>query len=319
MDADGDYKIETLIEALHVHMRLSKLTLTLDRKVELLALATLIQNPTSKIKFLNIVSYHYDVTVDDECVDIFSRALIANSSISQLDFRLNGGGSISPAGWHSFSAALLGSCCNIEELTLAETDAGLGLGTEGINALGGALIANSSLTYLSLERQSSDIQGWEALSACLIKPDSRLNTLILYYCYIDNEGMDAMMGAVARSKALRKVQLKGIRSVMSSGWRDSFTLLLHSQCTLEDLTLSRNNIDSDGAAVLVDALAGIGTLMTPDIREGYSGVTSAGWQSFLSLLRQPSCNLERLRIGHIWTGLMTSCWLLQMISLATPA
>lgn len=154
----------------------------------------------------------------------FSRALIANSSISQLDFRLNGGGSISPAGWHSFSAALLGSCCNIEELTLAETDAGLGLGTEGINALGGALIANSSLTYLSLERQSSDIQGWEALSACLIKPDSRLNTLILYYCYIDNEGMDAMMGAVARNKALRKVQLKGIRSVTSSGWRDSFIL-----------------------------------------------------------------------------------------------
>lgn len=288
-----------LIDSLHVHPHLFKVALKLGSIAECQAFAKLIQNPASRIKILNLL-----VSAEDEgCLDIFSRALIANDSINDLRLILHG--PISPADYRSLSSALSDPHCALEKLDLHHTRQRRWLSARGLlAAMGTALVANRSVKHLDLNYTESEIQGWHALSACLANPNSMLEVLLLSASSIDDAGAASILGALPGNKALKKLCLDHSKFVSASGWRDGFASMRRSRSNLEEVSLVNNKIDDAGAALLVEALVG-GTVRDLNIGRNVS-ISSAGWQSLTDLVRQPGCTLEELCIGGISDDIMVA-------------
>ena len=72
----------------------------------------------------------------------------------------------------------------------------------------------------------------------------------------------------------------------------------YSQSALEELVFPYNNIDDDGARILVDVIVShIGTVRCLDLEDN-SFITTNGWRAFADALRPTSLSkLNILRIG----------------------
>lgn len=99
-------------------------------------------------------------------------------------------------------------------------------------------------------------------------------------------------------------------SITPSGWREFSNglsapsavllelILDYSQSALEELVFPYNNIDDDGARILVDVIVShIGTVRCLDLEDN-SFITTNGWRAFADALRPTSLSkLNILRIG----------------------
>lgn len=81
--------------------------------------------------------------------------------------------------------------------------------------------------------------------------------------------------------------------VTAEGWITFFNTLLHSQCSLEELDLSGNVIDDEGALVLINLLATFRNLRILHLNDNC--ITSNGLRGITRLL-QPNSKLRELSI-----------------------
>ena len=186
---------------------------------------------------------------------------------------------------------------------------------ENVVASGEWLTRHRNLKKLSLNLGSSKFgQGLcTALGNLLVNCDSRLKYLVLDGSEITDEGATILGNALGSSKTLKKLYLieEGYGFEMSqNGWRELSRGLLHSNSSLESITLNGVLKDDkseyqDNERVTVEvltvgemkplgtALSSISSLRSLDLSGNYS-LSSSHWGAFLRGLAAGNLSLQKL-------------------------
>jgi hypothetical protein len=244
-----------------------------------------------------VALYFEGCDIDDESLAVLSVPLVR--SIKKFSIDNDGRGIISATGWRVFSSALRVPSCRLEEILIVGTD----IGNEGAISLGDALAMNESVKSVSLAYSDCITSaGWRGFAKCLRK-NSTLVYLDISRCDnkddeendgLDREGVIAIGESLAMNTTLKKLVMSHNTEITSDGWTQLFYMLLHSKCSLEELDVSRNSIDDEGAAALVDVLATMRDFHTLHLRDSNS--TAIGLHAFTQLLL-PSSNVTTLDLG----------------------
>jgi hypothetical protein len=125
-----------------------------------------------------------------------------------------------------------------------------------------------------------------------------LEELALCSCDGCNNGLDdqkafVLAESLATNSTLTKLNMSTSIGVTAEGWITFFNTLLHSQCSLEELDLSGNVIDDEGALALINLLATFRNLRYLHLNENC--ITSNGLRGITQLL-QPHSKLRELSI-----------------------
>ena len=146
-------------------------------------------------------------------------------------------------------------------------------------------------------------EGWQRFARCLRNPNIALQELNVRSCHdvdgevevgLDDEGVIAIGESLAMNKTLKKLDMSHNIGITSDGWIQFFNVLLQSKCSLEELNVSRNSIDDEGAEALVNLLITMHDFHTLHLR--YSDCTANGLRTFTRLL-QPSSKVTTLDLG----------------------
>lgn len=145
--------------------------------------------------------------------------------------------------------------------------------------------------------------GWRTFAAYLRNPYCTLEELTICDEYVDDEnepnnGLDdqeavGLAEALATNSTITKLNMSTFSGVTAEGWITFFNTLLHSQCSLEELDLSGNVIDDEGALVLINLLATFRNLRILHLNDNC--ITSNGLRGITRLL-QPNSKLRKLSI-----------------------
>jgi Ran GTPase-activating protein (RanGAP) involved in mRNA processing and transport len=108
-------------------------------------------------------------------------------------------------------------------------------------------------------------------------------------------GVIEISDALAVNSSLKVLKMNGNRSVTASGWVAFFNRLRYSACSLEKLDVSSNDIDDEGAAALVDLVAGMITLKRLKLTNCNS-ITNNGWR-VIARIPQTSSNVTSIKLG----------------------
>jgi hypothetical protein len=288
----GDDSVADFINALNATSGLSNLLeLGLDSNRIALkgctALDNLFSNPECNLRALDLGS-----SLDDESLlDILAYALLKNDRISKLD--VGHSHRITPNGWcRFFSAYIAHPKCSLQEINLTSNN----IGQEGLRCLSAALVANKHsslkrifLSYLNYRHSNPTSLGWIELSIAV----RHLENLGLRGSCIDDEAAVAFVSATVNSPSMKFLGMAENRNIQASGWISCFQLMIHSKFTYEKLSISENNIDDNGAALLFESLKGNTSLKVLDMMRNES-ITSAGWIACFQLLLDSGSTLEKL-------------------------
>ncbi len=246
---------------------------------------------------------------------ILTGALVVSKTIKTLSVS---SGDVTANGWSILSSVLRSPISSLERLSIW----GCLLNDEGITVIGVSLIKNKVLNYLKISC-SRDITpaGWQGFSTCLMSPICALRELDFRHCSTVNGvagalaintsvqklnisanslpdvGVIEISDALAVNSSLKVLKMNGNRSVTASGWVAFFNRLRYSACSLEKLDVSSNDIDDEGAAALVDLVAGMITLKRLKLTNCNS-ITNNGWR-VIARIPQTSSNVISLRLGVI--------------------
>lgn len=140
--------------------------------------------------------------------------------------------------------------------------------------------------------------GWRTFAAYLRNPYCTLEELAICSCDGCNNGLDdqkafVLAESLATNSTLTKLNMSTSIGVTAEGWITFFNTLLHSQCSLEELDLSGNVIDDEGALALINLLATFRNLRYLHLNENC--ITSNGLRGITRLL-QPNSELRELSI-----------------------
>jgi len=309
-------QVTRVINALRDHRNLLHLQISGSNCISrygFLALSKLLQNPRSKIHCLEVGDIFVQNSFDDECITILTGALVVSKTIKTLSVS---SGDVTAYGWRFLSSVLRSPISSLERLTIW----GCLLNDEGIIVIGLSLIKNKVLNYLKISG-SSDITpaGWQGFSTCLRSPACALQELDFRHCdtvngiagalavntsvqklnisasSLPDAGAIEIADALAVNSSLKVLRMNGNRSVTASGWVAFFNRLRYSACSLEKLDVSSNNIDDEGAAALVDLVAGMITLNRLKLTNCNS-ITNNGWR-VIARIPQTSSNVTYLKLG----------------------
>jgi hypothetical protein len=115
---------------------------------------------------------------------------------------------------------------------------------EGADILSSGLIRNNKLTQLHLAGNCFTEIGWQAIFAMLKSPQCRLVSLDLGSTDINDAVARSLSNALRCNTTLKKLFLKSILSITTTGWRNLCTGLLQGpHCKLEKLDLSDSGGD----------------------------------------------------------------------------
>jgi Ran GTPase-activating protein (RanGAP) involved in mRNA processing and transport len=241
--------------------------------------------------------------IDDASLAVLSKSLAKSKRIRKINIYGNGNGNdeITANGWKSFSAALSGPTCPLETISLEYTR----ISDEGVISVGNSLTVNATVKHLNLT--GSDLvtsEGWQRFARCLRNPNIALEELDIRSCSnidgevvvgLDDEAANAIGESLAMNTTLKKLDMSLNTDITSDGWIEFFDMLLQSKCSLEELNVSRNSIDDDGAEALVDLLITMRDFHTLHLRA--SDCTANGLRTFTRLL-QPSSKVTTLDLGR---------------------
>jgi len=202
-----------------------------------------------------------------------------NSNISEIAVEdgLFGAGSA-----RQLSLAL--RCCN-KSLTSIKIENNQ-MGGERLVEIIEALNTHSQLEKLRLIGTGIGITECVALADVLRHTiASELRTLYLRDNYIDDEGVDTLVGALTKSR-LSVLSLSNNRDITGRGWRSLAAMLEHPNSNLEKLFLFDNNVGNEGALVFANALSTNCKLKTLTLL--CNGITAEGWSGFSNVLCDPS-------------------------------
>lgn len=183
--------------------------------------------------------------------------MVKNKVLNYLD--LCGNCQITLAGWDCFASFLRGPTCALQELNVSACGE--------VNGIAGALANNTSVKLLNI----SD-------------------------CRMTDAGAIEIADALAVNSSLKSLIMDRNDSVTAAGWVEFFNRLSDSACSLEELDLSSNAMNDEGAAALLDLLAGMITLNCLKFTD-CNLITTDGWRVIAGLL-QTNSNVMSLELGR---------------------
>ena len=271
-----DKKCAELIDALNEITGLHNLlelilgSIKLGRK-SCVAISELIRNPDCRIQTLDLSNSSFS----DDCMLNLISGLATNTSIKVLDFLCL---DLTRTGWHVFFVFLSSPACSIETITTSGD-----IPDESATSLGSSLAVN--LKSLSIGRNCFTSEGWREVGNGLRAPSSTLVEPNFELCDdLYDEGAVAIFEALANNQTLKNLSFGPCLEITSDGWVTCFRLLEGSLSALEKLQFESNNIDDEGAKVLVNLLSRhMSTVWLLSILYCDS-ITAVGWRAFADVL-----------------------------------
>ena len=144
-----------------------------------------------------------------------------------------------------------------------------------------AMSTHPQLEKIELPKMNIGRHECTALADLLRVTFSELRTLSLYNNGIDDEGVDALAGALVKCN-LSVLDLSYNFDITARSCQSLASLLENPNSNLEELRLYRNNIGNEGARNFADALASNNKLTTLGLNG--SGITAEGYSSFAKVL-----------------------------------
>jgi len=260
------------------------------------AMASLVSHSASNLLSLQLSS----CDINDASLAVISKSLAKSKCIKKINIYGNGEDETTEIGWKSFSAALSSPTCPLEIISLESTR----ISDEGVISVGNLLTVNATVKHLNLSVSAFvTSEGWQQFARCLRNPSIALEELGIRHCSnidgevevgLDDEGAIAIGESLAMNTTLKKLDMSHNTDITSDGWIQFFHVLLHSKCSLEELNVSRNSIDDDGAEALVDLLITMRDFHMLHLCD--SDCTANGLRTFTRLL-QPSSKVTTLDLG----------------------
>ena len=182
---------------------------------------------------------------------------------------------------------LLTYATNMKQLDISSTrlgDEGLTILAEGLALADGALLQDLCLDGIDIS-----YEGWNILSDALSINNSLVSLSLKGWqddeSIIGDDGLRALALGLSHNSHLKSLNLSGNSAITASGLRSLGDYLGSFSCALEKLELYRINFGDEGAQALADALRQNKSLVS--LHFGVRGITSDGWNSFLTLVCDP--------------------------------
>lgn len=150
---------------------------------------------------------------------------------------------------------------------------------KGVTDIIVALSKYHRLEKLSLNGVQLGYDGWCALASLMELTAASLKELCLGSAGIDDEALEILMPAVARSKKMRTLSLDGNPAITARGWDEVTALIEDSECSLETISVQSCGIDDEEAAVFALSVAHDDCKLKT-LRLDNNNITEKGWQRF---------------------------------------
>lgn len=145
-----------------------------------------------------------------------------------------------------------------------------------------ALSTHPKLKILKVTGNGIGRNGCIALATLIRCTATELQSLDLQANNIDGEGLDELVGALHHSSNLKTFNLTENLAISIRGWKALSVLLENPNSKLETLSLSGNNVESNGAIIFANALANNRKLKVLELLR--CDITEEGWSAFTKLL-----------------------------------
>ncbi|XP_067091733.1 NACHT, LRR and PYD domains-containing protein 14-like isoform X2 [Osmerus mordax] len=243
-------------------------------------------NPLCKLETLRLPALHL---TEEGCASLASALKTNPSLLRDLDLSNS---DLKDSGMKLLSAVLEDPLCKLETLRLPA----LHLTEEGCASLASALKTNPSLLRdLDLSNSALRDSDVKLLSAVLVNPLCKLETLRLSGCHITEEGC-ASLGSVLKSTSfLRQLDLSN-NDLKDAGMKLLSAGLGNPLCKLETLRLSCCGVTEEGCAFLASALKTNPSLLR-DLDLSKSDLKKSDMKLLSAVLGNPLCKLETLRLS----------------------
>ena len=215
---------------------------------------------------------------------------LANININNCDFG-NGGCRL--------FALALGSSTNksLQKVELEDNN----ISEEGMVDIITALSMHPHLKHLDLDGNRLRKDGCVALATLLRCSAKVLQQLFISRNEINDEGLEALLPALATCRFLNMIDLLENPSITTKGWQRFATILEAPNSTLSSIDITRNNIDHEAAASFASALANNHTFLQLHLRD--NPITDDWWQAFLKLLCDTSSVNSTFLSNHTLLGM----------------
>jgi hypothetical protein len=259
-----------------------------------LALSALLKNPECRISYLGLGFNRFD----SDLMGILVSGLAKCSCLKTLELRSSETRDVTQAARQILFMYLSSPMCSLNKIKLIGD-----FGDDDAASLGASLAANQNLKSLYMQYDDITASGYWAFSKCLKAPSSGLVELNLSGSLRveSDEAVVSIFEALVHNTTLKKLVLVNNPGITATGWATCFQVLVGSQCAIEELGLGYNNIDDEGASMLVNLVSNhMSTVRIVDI-EGNESITSSGWREFANVLLPTSkSKLTTLRIGDTY-------------------
>mmetsp|Transcript_14965 Transcript_14965/g.31719 ORF Transcript_14965/g.31719 Transcript_14965/m.31719 type:complete len:431 (+) Transcript_14965:90-1382(+) len=187
---------------------------------------------------------------------------------------------------------------NLESLVICSTTNDIN--DKGAKALGKCLERSKSLTHFKIIKNTKiSKKGWGSLfDSCLTSTHCKLSHLSLFESRIDDDSAMLLAEALRKNTSIKTLDLGKI-PIKRAGWDHIFSFLKCPDCTVEDLRLHHNRLDSSATAALASSLAHNRTLKRLSLKHNYGWISSEWFTAFSSLLQSSNCGLEELNLSGI--------------------
>ena len=143
------------------------------------------------------------------------------------------------------------------------------------------------LIGLSLQGNHLRRNGCVALATLLQYSATKLQYLNISNTEINDDGIGALVPALATCIHLKQLHLYDNPSITTRGWQSLATIFEAPNSNLELLYIEQNNVDDDAMAAFASALTNNRTLNTLYMDNNPS-ITAVGWESLSKTLRDTS-------------------------------
>ena len=197
---------------------------------------------------------------------------LTNITIYDCDFGDEGG---------RLFALAIGSCTNksLKKLDLRENT----ISEEGMVDILTALSVHPNLNYIDLVGNRLSKNGCVALATSLQFSAKELQYLFISYTEINDEGIEALVPALATCCHLKELFISNNQSITARGWNSLAAILESPSCNLRELYISGNNINDEVVAAFANVLKKNRTLHTLDLWSN-SSITNIGWEAFSKVI-----------------------------------
>jgi len=160
----------------------------------------------------------------------------------------------------------------------------------------------SSLRRLDLIHTNGDhtdsihgIKGAEAIATLLQDPSCNITQLDLACFGFSSDSIQIIINGLIGNTKLVKLDLYG-NKIERSGCESIINLLQTSSCNLTRLNLGRCNLNNEAVTTIVRSLAGNTKLEHLGLSKSH--IKSSGCELIITLLQDPSCNINSLDLGR---------------------